>query len=93
MTRSPARRAANIDVAVVGVPAKAVTVRRARSLSRSSSTRLLRMGEKRSALRRPLIHRTDQTVFHHPGVEKRPDEFKPTLIGHLRMATRAIKLS
>ena len=30
------------------------------------------------------IHRTDQTVFHHPGVEKRPDEFEHTLIGHSR---------
>ena len=40
------------------------------------------MGESGAALRRPLIHRTDQTVFHHPGVEKRPDEFKHTLIGH-----------
>jgi hypothetical protein len=40
-------------------------------------------GRKRAALRRPLIHRTDQ-VFHHPGVEKRPDEFEHTLIGHSR---------
>ena len=42
-------------------------------------------GRKRAALRRPLIHRTDQTVFHHPGVEKRPDESEHTLIGHSRV--------
>ena len=30
----------------------------------------------------PFIHRTDQTVFHHPGVQERPDEFEHTLIGH-----------
>ena len=41
-------------------------------------------GRKRAALRRALIHRTDQTVFHHPGVEERPDEFEHTLIGHSR---------
>ncbi len=45
---------------------------------------LLRSGSERAALRRTLIHRTDQTVFHHPGVEKRPDEFEHTLIGHSR---------
>ena len=45
---------------------------------------LLRSGSDRAALRRTLIHRTDQTVFHHPGVEKRPDEFEHTLIGHSR---------
>jgi site-specific DNA recombinase len=45
---------------------------------------LLRKGSKRAALRRPLIHRSDQTVFHHPSIEKRPDEFEHTLIGQPR---------
>ena len=39
-------------------------------------------GRKRTALRGPFVHRTDQTVFHHPGVQKCPDEFEHTLIGH-----------
>jgi hypothetical protein len=30
------------------------------------------------------LRRTNQTVFHHRGVEKRPDEFEHTLIGHSR---------
>jgi hypothetical protein len=35
-------------------------------------------------LRGPLIHRADQAVLHHPGLEKRPDEFEHTFIGHPR---------
>jgi hypothetical protein len=27
---------------------------------------------------------TNKPVFHHPGVEERPDEFEHTLIGHSR---------
>jgi site-specific DNA recombinase len=45
---------------------------------------LLRSGSNRAALRRPLIHWSDQTVFHHPGIEKRPDEFEHTPIGQPR---------
>src|SRR5208283_1764404 len=75
--------AANIDVAVVGVPAKAVTASGQFSVE-VVKHEIAKDGRKRAALRRPLIHRTDQTVFHHPGVEKRPDEFEHTLIGHSR---------
>jgi len=35
-------------------------------------------------LRGPLVHRADQAVFHHPGLEKRPDEFEHTFVGHPR---------
>src|SRR5438270_772666 len=45
---------------------------------------LLRSGSERAALRGPLVHRADQAVFHHPGLEKRPDEFERTFIGHPR---------
>jgi len=37
-----------------------------------------------AALRGALIHRADQAVLHHPGLEKRPDEFEHTFIGHPR---------
>ena len=33
-------------------------------------------------MRRALLHRTDQAVLHHPGVEERPDEFEYTLVGN-----------
>jgi len=36
----------------------------------------------RTTLRGPLIHRKHQAVFHHPGSEKRPDEFEHALVGH-----------
>jgi hypothetical protein len=39
-------------------------------------------------LRRPLVHRADQAVFHHPGLEKRPDELEHTSIGHPRGDSR-----
>ena len=35
-------------------------------------------------MRGPLIHRADQAAFHHPGLEKRPDEFEHPFIGHPR---------
>ena len=35
-------------------------------------------------MRGPLVHRTDQAVFHHPGLEKRPDEFEHPFVGHPR---------
>ena len=53
---------------------------------------LLRSGSERAALRRPLVHQADQAVFHHPGLEKRPDELQHAL-SVTRTATRAIKLS
>src|SRR5260370_31753242 len=50
--------------------------------SGQSGSYLLRSGSERTALRGPLVHRADQAVFHHPGLEKRPDEFECTFIGH-----------
>src|SRR5438132_13364319 len=52
--------------------------------SAQTGSYLLRSGSKRAALRGPLVHRADQAVFHHPGLEKRPDEFERTFIGHPR---------
>src|SRR5229473_1970082 len=52
------------------------------SSSASGKSYLLRSGSERTALRGPLVHRADQAVFHHPGLEKRPDEFECTFIGH-----------
>ena len=49
---------------------------------------LLRSGSERTALRGPLVHRADQAVFHHPGLEKRPDEFECTFISHPRGQAR-----
>ncbi len=45
---------------------------------------LLRSGSERAALRGPLVHRADQTVFHHPGLEKGPNELEHPFIGHPR---------
>ena len=41
-------------------------------------------GRERTPLRGPLVHRTDQTVLHHPGLEKGPDEFEHPFIRHPR---------
>jgi site-specific DNA recombinase len=54
------------------------------SSSASGKSYLLRSGSERTALRGPLVHRTDQAVFHHPGLEKRPDEFEHPFVGHPR---------
>ena len=35
-------------------------------------------------MRGPLVHRADQAVFHHTGLEKRPDEFEHPFVGHPR---------
>ena len=35
---------------------------------------------KGTALRRTLIGRTDQPVFHDPGAEKRPDQFEHSFV-------------
>src|SRR5271166_3365618 len=45
---------------------------------------LLRSGRHLAALRGPLIHRKDQAVFHHPGLEKCPDEFEHAFVGYPR---------
>src|SRR5215471_10879348 len=41
-------------------------------------------GREPTALWGPLVHRADQAIFHHPGLEKRPDELEHTFIGHPR---------
>ena len=33
-------------------------------------------------MRGPLIHRFDQSIFHHPGFKKGPDEFERALVRH-----------
>ena len=42
---------------------------------------MLREGGKRTALRGPLIHRIDQPVFHHPGLEKGPNQLEHPFVG------------
>src|SRR6516162_6667955 len=64
MTRSPARRV-RIDVAVVGVPAEAVAAS-GQFFVEVVKHEIAKDGRKRAALRRPPIHRTDQTVFPSP---------------------------
>ena len=41
-------------------------------------------GRERTALRGPLIHRKDQTIFHYTGIEKCPDKFEHAFIGYPR---------
>jgi site-specific DNA recombinase len=49
---------------------------------------LLRSGRQRTTLRGPLIHRKHQAVFHHSGIEKRPNEFEHAFVGYPRGDTR-----
>src|SRR5215510_8614269 len=72
---------ADVDVAVVGVAAEAVTPP-FQFLVEIIEHEVAQKGRKRAALRRPFIHRTDQTVLHYPGVEKRPDELEYALVGN-----------
>src|SRR5438132_4411872 len=62
--------------------------RRANSLSRSSSTRLLRRGESGPPCGVPSSPGADQAVFHYTGLEKRPDEFEHTFVGDPRRHAR-----
>src|SRR5262245_57018921 len=81
MTRSRGTATADVDVAVVGVAAKAVTPP-FQFLVEIIEHEVAQEGRKRAALRRPFIHRTDQTVLHYPSVEKRPDELEYALVGN-----------
>jgi len=49
---------------------------------------LLRSGSERTALRGALIHRTDQAVLHHPGLEKGPDKLEHAFVRHPRSDAR-----
>src|SRR5208337_787495 len=75
--------AANIDVAVVRVAAKAVAPA-GQLLVEIVKHDVAQEGRERTALRGPLIHRKDQAVFHHPGLEKCPDEFEHAFVGYPR---------
>src|SRR5208337_2599274 len=83
--------AANIDVAVVGVPAKAVTAR-ASSLSRSSSTRLLRMGESGPPCGVPSSTGLTKPSSITPALRNARMSLS-TRLSDTRAATRAIRLS
>src|SRR5450755_2581930 len=54
--------------------------RRSNSRSSSSSTRLLNSGESGPPCGVPLYARTNQPVFHHPGIQECPDEFQQPLV-------------
>src|SRR6476646_2951355 len=75
--------AADIDIAVVCVAAKAVTPS-GQLLVEIVEHEIAQEGRERATLRGPLVHRADQTVFHHPGLEKGPNELEHTFIGHPR---------
>src|SRR6516165_10598409 len=75
--------AANVDVAVIRVTAKAVTPS-GQLLVEFVKHEVAQEGRERAALRRPLVHRADQAVFHHSGLEKRPDEPEHTFVDHPR---------
>ena len=75
--------AANVDVAVIRVTAKAVTPSGQLPVE-FVEHEVAQEGRERAALRRPLVHRADQAVFHHSGLEKRPDELEHTFVGHPR---------
>src|SRR6516162_4062847 len=61
--------------------------RRVSSLSRSSSTRLLKRGESGPPCGVPSSTGLTKP-FHHPGLEKRPDELEHPFIGHPRRDAR-----
>src|SRR5262249_8576255 len=64
---------AEVDVEVGGVGAEGETPP-FQFLVEIVEHEVAQKGRKRAALRRPYIHRTNQTVLHYPSVEKRPDE-------------------
>src|SRR5215471_17958971 len=72
---------AHVDVAVIRIAAEAVTPP-FQFLVEIIEHEVAQKGRKRAAWRRPFIHRTDQTVLHYPGVEKRPDELEYALVGN-----------
>jgi len=73
--------AAHIDVAVIGVPAEAETPA-GQFLVEIVEHEIAEEGRERTTLRGPLVHRTDQAVLHHPGLEKSPDELEPAFVRH-----------
>ena len=65
--------AANIDIRVVGIAAEAETPA-GQFLVEIVKHEIAQEGRERTPLRGARIHRTDQTILHHPGLEKSPDE-------------------
>lgn len=39
-------------------------------------------GRERTALRGPFVHRSDQTIFQHAGIQECPDKFEHAFIGY-----------
>jgi hypothetical protein len=52
---------------------------------------LLRPRSKRTALRRPLVHRAHQPVFHHPSLQKRPEQLQQTLVADSADSCRPVR--
>src|ERR1700757_1234753 len=91
----PGAATANIDVAVVGPRVRALRGPRTGSAAEAETPagqflveivehQIAQEGRERTTLRGALIHRTDQAVLHHPGLEKGTDEFEHPLIRHPR---------
>src|SRR6516225_8208383 len=83
----PGAATANIDVAVVGVAAEAETPA-GQFLVEIVEHEIAQEGRERTALRGALIHRTDQAVLHHPGLEKGPDKLEHAFVRHPRSDAR-----
>src|SRR5262249_40263844 len=71
----PRPSAANVDIAIIRIPREpeASPLQLPVELIEHDITQ---QGRQWSALRRPLIHRTHQPAFHHPGFQKRPDQLQ-----------------
>src|SRR5262249_55660037 len=78
---------ANIDVAVVGVAAEAETPA-GEFLVEIVEHEIAQEGRERTTLRGALIHRTDQAVLHHPGLEKGPEKLEHAFVRHPRSDAR-----
>src|SRR5262249_39348808 len=80
ITRSPAR-CANVDIAIVRISHESMTA----PLQLAIQFVQHNVREQRrqwSALRRSLIDRTYQAVFHHSGVHECPNQLEHSLIGY-----------
>ena len=77
----PCPPAANVDIAVVRIPREPETAPLQLPVELVEHD-VRQQGRQRPALRRPFIHRTHQPVFHHSGLQKRPDQLQQPLVAN-----------
>jgi hypothetical protein len=77
----PGPSAAHVDITIVRIPCepKPAPLQLPVELVEHD---VRQQGRQRSALRRPLVHRTHQPAFHHPSREKRPDQLQQPLVAN-----------